>query len=338
MNPTAAALALLSPAGSRARLSIFIFHRVRPTPDPLFPDVPDAARFDRMLAWLRAWFNVLPLGEAVRRLGTGTLPARCAALTFDDGYEDNVSVAFPILRKHGLTATFFIATGYLDGGCMWNDRIIAAIRDCRRDTLDLEHLRLGRHPLTPSLARRTAIDAVIDRSKYLDMGERERVAEAVAEAADIRSSEDIMMNAAAVRELHAHGMEIGAHTVSHPILARISADQSRKEMALSKTTLEALLQEPIELFAYPNGKPGVDYLAEHAALAREAGFTAAVSTGWGAADRTTDRMQLPRFTPWDRTRGRFAYRLLRNLAYRAHAVRGVRGPEGFDTDKRFTHA
>jgi hypothetical protein len=84
-------------------------------------------------------------------------------------------------------------------------------------------------------------------------------------------------------------------------------------MRASKTALEEILQEPVELFAYPNGKPGTDYLHDHAIMARDLGFTAAVSTGWGAAAHETDRMQLPRFTPWDSARSRFGLRMLVNL-------------------------
>ena len=67
------------------------------------------------------------------------------------------------------------------------------------------------------------------------------------------------------------------------------------------------------LFAYPNGKPGEDYLPRDVALVRELGFDAAVSTAWGASGHGSDPFQLQRFTPWDRTKARFGLRLLRNL-------------------------
>ena len=114
----------ISPAGERGRLSIPIFHRVLPQVDPLFPDEMDAARFDAVCGWLKSWFNVLPLDEAVRRLKNGTLPQRAMALTFDDGYADNHDVALPILKRHGLPCAFFIATGFLDGGRMWTPTYI----------------------------------------------------------------------------------------------------------------------------------------------------------------------------------------------------------------------
>ena len=126
--PVKVAFELLSPGQRNGRLSILIFHRVLAQVDPLFPEEVDAARFDVICGWLRRWFNVLPLDAAVRRLRDGSLPRRAAAITFDDGYADNHDIALPILKKHGLPSTFFIATGFLDGGCMWNDTVIEAIR------------------------------------------------------------------------------------------------------------------------------------------------------------------------------------------------------------------
>ncbi len=322
MGALTTALGLASPAGKRARLSILIFHRVLPAPDPLFPGEPDAARFDQMLEWVTSWFNVLPLDEAVRRRAEGTLPARAAAITFDDGYADNCVVALPILRRHGITATFFIATGFLDGGSMWNDRIIAAVRGCSRPELDLASLGLGIHPLGTIQARREAIDALIGKIKYLRrVAALKRPRTGLRSCAGVQVPTDLMMTTAQLRELRAAGMQIGAHTVTHPIMARLSLDDARREVTRSREALQDALGEPIGLFAYPNGKPGIDYLPEHATLVRELGFAAAVCTGWGAADRNTDPMQLPRFTPWDHTRGRFGLRLVANLFRKEGAER-----------------
>jgi len=91
----------------------------------------------------------------------------------------------------------------------------------------------------------------------------------------------------------------------------MSAD-ARREINQSRECLAAILNEPVSLFAYPNGKPGQDYAAEHVRMVRDAGFAAAVSTAWGVASRDSDSFQLPRFTPWDRQPVRFALRLLIN--------------------------
>jgi len=109
------------------------------------------------------------------------------------------------------------------------------------------------------------------------------------------------------------GMLIGAHTATHPILARLGPDEARREVVASRDFLQDLLQERVGLFAYPNGRPSMDYRAEDAECIRSLGFDAAVTTAWGVADAGSDLMQLPRFTPWDGTRLRFGLRLLRNL-------------------------
>lgn len=313
MTALKAAFNFASPGGDNGKLTTFIFHRVLPQPDPLFPHEPDAARFDQMLGWIKAWFNVLPLDVAIERLRTRQLPPRAAAISFDDGYADNRTIALPILQQHGLPACFFIATGFLDGGRMWNDIVIESVRACSSDSLNLTELGLGSHPINSVLGKRTAIEAIIGQIKYLPVGERLELTQKLSEATGVTPPSDLMLSSAQVKELHAGGMQIGAHTVSHPILARTDLPEARREITSSKLFLEQLLQTRIGLFAYPNGKPGNDYLPEHATLVRELGFDAAVSTAWGVADHRTDPFQIPRFTPWDKSRLRFAIRLLRNF-------------------------
>ena len=306
-------LSVCSPRGRKGRLSILIFHRVLADPDPLFPDLPTAERFEATMRWVKAWFNVLPLGDAVDRLFAGTIPARSLAITFDDGYADNEGIAAPILKRLGLTATFFVSTGFLDGGCMWNDRVIEAIRTSRADPIAIELQGLGSLPLTTVADRSRAIAAVLSAIKHLEPARRQAAVEAVVAAAGAPAAPAPMMKPAQVRNLRALGMGVGAHTVSHPILTRLAPAAALDEMKRSKHELERLLGEPVPLFAYPNGVPGQDYAAEHTAMARECGFAAAVSTSWGAASIRSDRFQLPRFTPWDQQRWRWGARLLLNL-------------------------
>jgi len=308
------ALALASPSGPRGRLSILAFHRVLERDDPLMPELPSAAEFERRMRWVRQWFHVLPLSRAIARLYDGSIPSRALAITFDDGYADNETIAAPILARLGLTATFFVSTGYLEGGCMFNDRVIEAIRGATVDEIDLEVIGLGRRSLSTIAARRQAIDAILDAVKHLEPPERQAATDAVVRAAAAPTAQPAMMRADQVRGLRATGMDIGAHTVTHPILTRVGAAEARAEMQASKDALESIIDARVELFAYPNGVPVRDYGAEHIAMARGCGFDAAVSTAWGAASMRSDRFQLPRFTPWDRTRLRFGLRMMGNYA------------------------
>ena len=302
------------------RLSILIFHRVLPTRDPLLPGEPDAAAFEARMRWLASAFRVMPLVEATRRLTDGTLPANAAAITFDDGYADNLTVAAPILSSLRLTATFFIATAFLDGGRMWNDTVIESVRLAQAPTLDLDALGIGRWPCGSDAERTTTIDGLLERLKYLPQNERQVRVDAIAAAVGLPATSELMMTRAQVRELRRHGMSIGAHTRTHPILTTLSADAARAEIEDGRRELEDILGERVKAFAYPNGKPIRDYDRSHVALVRELGFDVAVSTAWGVSDRTSDRFQLRRFTPWDRQVGRFGLRLARNLVAKPAAV------------------
>lgn len=292
------------------RLSILIYHRVLPQPDPLFPGEIDAAAFDRQLKLLKRYFKVMPLLKAITLLEHDLLPRRAACITFDDGYADNAQIALPILQRHGLCATFFIASGFLDGGHMWNDRVITLVRDASGDRLDLSANGLGCFDIGSLPLRRRTISALLDALKYLPLEQRRKQVELICSASD---HTEIMMSSAQVRTLHRAGMEIGAHTVNHPILASISDRDARTEILQGREKLEHILQCPVPLFAYPNGKPGEDYGPNHVAMVKQLGFQAAVTTTRGAASSAADRFQLPRFTPWDRNALRFLLRMGQNM-------------------------
>ncbi|WIT11339.1 polysaccharide deacetylase family protein [Paucibacter sediminis] len=312
-----AAYSLLSPSGPRGRLTILTFHRVLPQRDPIFPGEVDAERFSAICSWLQGWAQVLPLDEAAERLQRGALPARACVLTFDDGYEDNCSVALPILQKHGLSATFFIATGFLGNGRMWNDRIIEAVRAAPTGTLDASELDAQRAELRFELSgaesRRQAIEALIAAVKYRPIEARLGAVARIEVLCGDSQPRPLMMADAGVRQLRSAGMQIGAHTVSHPILATLDEASARREIGDSKRYLEDLLREPVRLFAYPNGKPGQDYSAQSVEVVKSLGFDAAVSTAWGAARQGDSMFELPRFTPWDQSRLRYRARLVENL-------------------------
>lgn len=306
---------LLSPGGNRGRLSILIYHQVLHDPDPMRPRRMDASTFSWQMGLLARHFNILPLTVAVKRLREGSLPPRAVCITFDDGYADGAEIALPILQAWGLTATFFIATGYLNGGRMWNDTVIEVLRYVPPGKLNLSDLDMGIYHLENFQERVAAAHRIIELLKYLPNSEKEERIRYLISFAQSPLPDKLMLSSQQVRKLRAAGMEIGAHTVNHPILARLEKDVARWEIAEGKKHLEALIGEQVRLFAYPNGKPGQDYLPEHVEMVRELGFDSAVSTMWGASTMQTDPWQLPRFTPWDTLPVRFMGRLLMNCRF-----------------------
>ncbi len=311
--PTRRLLNLLSPGGRHGRLSILIFHRVMPRPDALFPDEGDAGSFDQRVAQLAACFNVIPLLDAVEALNKGKLPPRAACITFDDGYADNAEVALPILQKYGVHATFFVASSFLDGGRMWNDTVIELVRRAPGRILDLSSIGMGEFEIGNLLQRRQAISHLLGELKYLPLESRQSRVDAMCTVVPVIPPSNLMMTSNQLRTLHGAGMEIGGHTANHPILAQMGNNAARAEIVLGKETLEDIIRAPVRLFAYPNGKPGQDYLPDHVRMLNELGFDAAVSTAHGAARKDSDLFQLPRFTPWALGWGRSTFQMARNM-------------------------
>jgi peptidoglycan/xylan/chitin deacetylase (PgdA/CDA1 family) len=199
---------------------------------------------------------------------------------------------------------------------MWNDTVIEAVRAAPRDALDLKQWGLGTLSLAGAERRRAAIVKILAALKYLPQDAREARAAELAARAGPKRSGDLMMRGEHVRSLRAAGMEVGAHSLTHPILARVPPEVARREIAESGRRLAELLREPVRLFAYPNGRPGEDYGPEHVKMVRESGYAAAASTAWGVATAGCDPFQLPRFTPWDRDPLRFSLRLSLNCRNR----------------------
>jgi len=313
------AAATLASRRGPGSLLVLIFHRVLPARDALLPDEPDAADFSAQMDLIERNFSVLPLRAAVQRLRSNSLPARSLCITFDDGYANNCEVALPILKARGIPATVFVAPGFLSGGRMFNDTVIEAVRRAPAE-LDLTREGFGRHALPDDAARVRAISAILPVLKYLPQAERLQRAATVAERVGAELPDDLMMTEDQVRRLHREGIEIGAHTVNHPILANVDEITARREIVESKARLEEMIGARVSSFAYPNGGPTRDYTARDVVLAREAGFDVALSTAWGAATPERDPHQIPRIAPWDRTAFRFGLRLVRAYVERTAAL------------------
>lgn len=311
--------ALAAPAGPRSRLSVFYFHRTPAEPDPLLPGEPDARMFDRILGWIGAQFRVLDPLEACERLCDGTLPARPAVVTFDDGYRDNYTVALPILQRHRMRAAFFIATGFLDGGTMFNDRVIEAVRRSATSAASVPVDAAGTMqavPLRDDDDRRLAIERILRAIKHLEPDERMRRVAELEHGLGVVPRGGIMMRADEVSALARAGMCIGGHTRTHPILRVLDDEQAGVEIESGLSDLAGITGARPSLFAYPNGRPGDDFDARHVAMVERSGCRYAFTTQAGAAMGDTHRYALPRFTPWDRDALRFGLRAWRNLARR----------------------
>jgi peptidoglycan/xylan/chitin deacetylase (PgdA/CDA1 family) len=267
------------------------------------------AAFRWQMKVLADCFNVLPLDEGLDALAQGNMPPRAVCITFDDGYRSTHDLALPVLREFGFPATVFVTTGHVGSSNMWNDRILESLRTLDAEHLDLSDAGLGSYAVGSLAERRETVALLTERAKYLAPELRHELVERLDRLAGTRQT-GLMLTDDMIRNMAREGVEIGAHTISHPILAKLNDESASFEIAESKRQLEAITGKPVRYFAYPNGKPGIDFHERHMAMAREIGFSAAFSTAMGAAGRQHDRFALPRSRPWDTTRPFYISRML----------------------------
>ena len=286
-------LGTLSPRGRRRRLIVVTYHRVPEERDPLLPGEADSKTFDRQIAELSRLCTILPLPEAAAALADGTLPARAACITFDDGYRNNHDVAAPILRRHGACASFFITQGAVQDGIMWNDLVVEAIRT-GGSRLDYAVIGMSASGFPPEMPHERRVDAVLAHIKYLPLQQRWDSAMALYQSVASTPVPRLMMTEADVVSLVRQGFDVGGHTVTHPILATLTEEQARAEVQGCAEWLRSVTGSAPVSFAYPNGRPGRDYGPEHVRMVQDAGFQVAASTKWSCASASSDVFQLPR--------------------------------------------
>ena len=306
--------------GTSARLTILTYHRVLTTADPMLPDEVDVDAFTLHMDSLRRHFCVLALGEALARLKRGTLPANAVCITFDDGYANNAEVALPVLQEKGLPACFFIATRFLDGTCMWNDAVVEACRTTQMRDVDFSWLGLGEVEFASTEMRRVVAERLLTTMKRLQLEERDDAVSRLCEELRVNRPRGLMMTPDQIRLLASAGMELGGHTIAHPILSTLSAAEAESEIGGGKEELEGLAGQSVRWFAYPNGRPGVDFGERDVSIVRRLGFDAAVTTERGAAVQQSDPYRLPRFAPWEHTPVRFTLRIYQNALSGAPAT------------------
>jgi len=319
----------------RCAPAILMFHRVaEAAPDPWGLCV-SPSRFEQQMHALSVHRIPLPMTEFVNLLETGTLPANAVAVTFDDGYVDNVRVAKPILEEAGVPATVFLTTGYLGQNKeFWWDELARLILGCR-EALE-GTITIGARTVAvqiPALSRPAAMSStwrvqkrpgtprealyleIWTQLRLLDHAARERAIECVRQLfrREEPPEDNLPMSADDVRTLVANtcvDVEIGAHTETHPPLTALGTADRRREIQGSRAACEALTGKPVAGFAYPHG----DLDEATVSLVRESGFRWACSTDHAVVDTSRfDLFRLPRIQALNWT-GRELARVLNRVA------------------------
>jgi peptidoglycan/xylan/chitin deacetylase (PgdA/CDA1 family) len=316
-----------------------LYHRVTELPlDPQLLCV-SPKHFGQHLDVLANEFQPLSLLEFIEGLRCGRLPSRAVVVTFDDGYEDNLSSAKPILDKYGVPATVFVTTGYMgENREFWWDELERLLlqpgvlpdvitlsirgvayewelgesahytsaeshRHARWNVSQRDNTPTSRHEMYRSLCELLRPLSHAERRPLLD-----QLTAAGGTDHGARATHRIL-SPQQVKDLATGGLvTVGAHTVTHPRLSAFPLDRQRQEIDRSKRHLEHVLDQPVTTFAYPYGSR-LDYSGQTVAAVRETGFAAACSNFPAPITRRTDVFQLPRVIIRDSNGDAFARQL-----------------------------
>jgi peptidoglycan/xylan/chitin deacetylase (PgdA/CDA1 family) len=277
----------------RSGVTVLMYHRVLEDADCAdypFPSlVMPRSLFEAQVSYLAEHARVLPLHHALRELEDSSRASKpLVSLTFDDGYADNFEIVAPLLEQKGLRGTFFITAGAVrDRKPLWYDQA-AALWDSVGGSKLQE--RLSGEPAVREDLRFDSRSAWIESLKALPDAKRVEVVETLGHAFEGEDLDCPLMTAEQVEALAARSHEIGSHTLTHPVLTTMRADEREEEIQGAKQLLEEWTHREIAGFCYPNGNFDEEVIRQ----LREAGHEYACTTLAGRNDERADRFELRR--------------------------------------------
>lgn len=273
---------------------ILMYHRINSDPDCLGLTVSPEL-FSNQLQYLKDNYEMISLSEAVTRINSGELNGNCRVITFDDGYRDNYQIAAPLLANKNIPATIFVTYDAIQTGHFGWGAFDRTLLGTKLKKIDLQSFGLGCYRLDSQTAREQAVVTLHGLLKQRADAEKQAVVDHVVTLhEDDFYGDRTMMNWAEVTELARSGIvTIGAHTITHPILSRVTLAQVKHEVSEGKRLIEQKLGVEVNYFAYPNGRP--DDIGQGVVnLVREAGYLGACTTIAGRNPAGCDPLYLKR--------------------------------------------
>lgn len=278
------------------------YHRIAKVADDEAEICVTPERFAQQMQALSEGAQPISLTKLVKYLKAGSVPPKSVAVTFDDGYADNLYEAKPVLEKYEIPATVFVCTGYAGKEFWWDE--LARLIISSNTALHTLRLEVGKRQFIwdqPKVSPAASLDI---RSKFrqalyhfllaLDVEEQSQAMDTIRNWANVASNnvQARALTHAELLQLAEGGLiEIGAHTRHHPMLPQLSLERQREEILESKHDLEELLGKRVDGFAYPNGR-ATDAARQ---IVREAGFTFACTSLNDVVRPTHDLHELTRF-------------------------------------------
>ncbi len=259
-----------------------------------------ARAFSEQIDYLTSHYQIVPLSFVAARLKAGKpLPPRTAVLTVDDAYSDVYEIAFPILRDRGVPATVFVVTDFAEQKTwLWTDKLRYLTSRVERERLEMSvNGSALKCELNGPASRFEAAAMINARLKTLEDEAKEDAIFGIADSLSVQIPAAPPPEFASItwdeaREMDRAGVEIGSHSVTHPILTNICHTRLRRELSESRERIESELSRRVDLFCYPNGNFNREVQHE----VRRAGYSCAVSSIYGFAGSKSDPLALHRIS------------------------------------------
>lgn len=248
-------------------LLVLTYHRITDEPDLQDPLKVAAETFEKQVLFLKKHYTII-FGEQLADIikNNKPFPENSCLITFDDGWRDNYTNAFPILKKYGIPAIIFITTDYIGTNkVFWHEKLCNILTRVECDSNKLSSIR-NKWPANilerisnilkiPQPQRRPEINDLIEYLKSYPPDEINNFIRELVALFDVveEVSQPVMLSWEQVKEMSQDNICFGSHTKSHTILTQISTDKVIEELTESKEIIEKKLSKPVHFLAYPNG-------------------------------------------------------------------------------------
>ncbi len=300
----------------RNSVLVAIYHDVLPAGfpegNPLFGMTVSVEEFAWQIRYFKKHYNPISFQQFSDWYFHGhALPPRPMLITFDDGHVNNLRFALPVLQQEQITAVCFVLTGELGSSRQtWFEDAYYRLMFSKVQSWRL--LSGECLPLGTSEQRAAACGRFFSLCRTLSEAEQRQELQSLQSQLPVQPRDgelggrfDFLSHDDVLR-LSESGIEIGSHTITHPILGALKAENARFEIADSKLVLERLLGKPVRAFAYPFGAPGLDFTPRDQAVVEESGYALAFAGEGGFVTYSSKQFALPRVGIGRMTRAHFA--------------------------------
>jgi teichuronic acid exporter len=281
---------------NKATLSVFTFHRILEQADSMESESPTAKEFEVIIKTLAKHVRFVSLDEGIAAIENNASNEDLASITFDDGYRDNLTVALPVLKDLKVPATLFASTAHLTGQAFFVDIIVQTVRAAVPNSIDASMFGLGKLESKNMKKAKNTAETILAKLKYYHPSERDKLAFDFWCLHGSPPLPRLLLDESELKQCSDEGFTIGAHTHSHTILTSATNDFIAQDIEQNCNVISSITGIRPKYFAYPNGKPSIDFTSAQMQTVASFKFRAAFTSASGICQPGVNSILLPRLS------------------------------------------